>query len=665
MTKISELELGGLEELILSRLQREKYPLSLRALKKMLEDRIGGRVSLIRIKEALSELRKRGFDVKKVIVGGEEAYYLVRYGKLRLKDYYRLAGKIRTPFIASSDWHVGCLRGDALVGLGRPISEYKKGEKVLSNSLTEIRATMKRSPIENEKLIRIKPMSILPVEVTGKHPVLIAPNKGRDHSRTRISPREEELCFVNAEDLEEGDWVVLPRIGKEVDTIKLREQETHRSRTEFKVEELAEFLGFYVADGYVQNNRDRTIGLCFNALKEASLAERWKSFIERTFGKKVSVVRGENSIQLRFCFKALAEYLSKLGKARSKRVPEEILLGNEKAVRAFLKGYFDGDGCLLVKHGKDSYYSATTTSKILAYQFPLLTAKIGLLPNIQRGKSVFKGKYNGELYHIELFFNPKRPRYRVTQKYIFIPIVKLEREPLRESVYNLETENNIFACPILVHNSRGFSEQAFYELVDNIREENIRDLIIAGDLLQGLGVYRTEREDLTKYSIDEQVEEAIDYLREIPSKVRIHTIMGGHEQKIKGVHMVGFDALEAIARRLKNVNYYGYTANLELDRKYRVLVIHGRGGRSYASSYSIEKFFDSLVEKPHILILGHFHEMDLIEKPPYYKLIKPGCLQRESIYVLSKGLTSQVGWYVIEEYSEEKAIIRSRYPKVY
>lgn len=213
--------------------------------------------------------------------------------------------------------------------------------------------------------------------------------------------------------------------------------------------------------------------------------------------------------------------------------------------------------------------------------------------------------------------------------------------------------------------SKGWSEQAYHSLLEDVDSFGIKHILHAGDMLQGLGVYRTEREDLVDYSIDDQVYRAIDYLSELPSKVKFHLIMGGHEQKILGDYKMGFDACRAIANAVKNVNYYHYVANFILNRYFRLLLIHGSGGPSYASSYILEKLWRELTERPDVLVMGHFHRLNVITKTPNKLLIEPGCLQRESIYLLRKGLTAQVGWFVLNSYNHENADIQRRMPRVF
>lgn len=213
--------------------------------------------------------------------------------------------------------------------------------------------------------------------------------------------------------------------------------------------------------------------------------------------------------------------------------------------------------------------------------------------------------------------------------------------------------------------SKGFSALGFREMMEDIDKFKVKHIIHCGDMLQGLGVFTEEREDLSMFSIDEQVEGMVDLLKELPSRVKMHLIIGNHERKIRATYKQGFDACDAIAKEVKNINYYHYVAILKLNKRFNLLMLHGKGGSSYAASYNLERVFRNLTERPDILTMGHWHEMDLIEKPPNYKLFKVGTLQRESIYVLRMGLTAQIGWYILTNYDAESASIVSRYPRIY
>lgn len=212
---------------------------------------------------------------------------------------------------------------------------------------------------------------------------------------------------------------------------------------------------------------------------------------------------------------------------------------------------------------------------------------------------------------------------------------------------------------------KGWSELAFRELVKDIKAYKIKHLIHLGDLVQGLGVHSKELQDLSMNSIDEQVEATIDYLKEIPKKTNIHLTLGGHEEALKGKQKVGFDACKYIASALPNVSYYGMRLEFLLNNNHSLVGYHSRGGLTFTSSYRLERIWGELVEKPEILAIGHHHRLFHLLKPPRHLLMEVGTLCRESSYVYWRGITAQIGWYIIEDYDPEKIKLIARRPKVY
>lgn len=214
--------------------------------------------------------------------------------------------------------------------------------------------------------------------------------------------------------------------------------------------------------------------------------------------------------------------------------------------------------------------------------------------------------------------------------------------------------------------SYSFSEQGFKILMKDIEEYGIRDVIAPGDLLQSKNVHRREASDLKYFNLDEQIDGFLKKIEnELPSKTKLHTTLGNHEESVLGSLNIGLNILKRMAGMSPNIIYYGGVAKLKLDNEFQLLMLHGSGGGSYADSYRIQKIYDTLLEKPDIFVMGHLHLMDVISKPPNKHLIYAGTLQRENLFLINKGITTQVGWYIIEEYNGEKDKIIPHRPKVF
>jgi len=210
--------------------------------------------------------------------------------------------------------------------------------------------------------------------------------------------------------------------------------------------------------------------------------------------------------------------------------------------------------------------------------------------------------------------------------------------------------------------SKTFSQQAFNEMIEDCEEYGIKNIINAGDLLQGRGVHRLEAQDISLWNIDEQVSELGRLLELIPKGTKVHCVMGNHEEKLKGNVQVGYDCLKASATQFKKLKYYGHVAKLGIeDTDKTMLLMHSSGGLTYARSYRLERIYGELFEKPNIIIIGHDHRLNgPYSLGPTNIGYQSGTLQRENSFLLNKGHMSVVGWHILLEYNpcEIKSIMR-------
>jgi hypothetical protein len=213
--------------------------------------------------------------------------------------------------------------------------------------------------------------------------------------------------------------------------------------------------------------------------------------------------------------------------------------------------------------------------------------------------------------------------------------------------------------------SYGFSEIALKRMIADVEQFGVRDILIAGDLYQGRGVHRVELEDCKSLSTDTQEEWGSEILDRFPSNTRFHAVIGNHEEKLKGSIHVGHDMLLATAKRCKNFAYYGHVAKFDLNKKFTILAIHTSGGLAYAKTYRAERVFDQLAERPNLLATGHMHQLFAVGRAPNIIVCQCGTLQRENAYLLNKGVTAQVGYLLLQDFTDEDAVIRYARPKVF
>jgi DNA polymerase II small subunit len=205
--------------------------------------------------------------------------------------------------------------------------------------------------------------------------------------------------------------------------------------------------------------------------------------------------------------------------------------------------------------------------------------------------------------------------------------------------------------------------------------KSVKYLIIAGDLIDGIGVYPTQEENLAVFNISEQYELATKYLQRIPKYIKILIIPGGPHDAIRKAY-----PQPALTKKyaqslypLENVVLLGNPAHIKLHGVY-IVIFHGDSiddliqvipGLDYHKPAEIMKelmvcrhltpIYGSstwiaperedwmvLDEIPEIIHCGHTHVSDYKE----YRgsiLINSGTFQEETDYQRSLGIKPTPG----------------------
>ena len=119
--------------------------------------------------------------------------------------------------------------------------------------------------------------------------------------------------------------------------------------SEIKTEEDAYWLGFIYADGYVSDKNDFEIGL-----KESDYKHLEKFIKYLKLDTTVKYNKKYKSCRVIYRNKILVDNLKSLGviprKSLVLKFPENIIPNN--LIRHFIRGYFDGDGCISIYKNK-------------------------------------------------------------------------------------------------------------------------------------------------------------------------------------------------------------------------------------------------------------------------------------------------------------------------
>lgn len=249
--------------------------------------------------------------------------------------------------------------------------------------------------------------------------------------------------------------------------------------------DLCRLIGYYLAEGCVTKSKSRrnnyTISWTFS-IDEKEYAEDVKRILHDSFDIDVHETIQGNVRRVYISSSILGLLFGNMfGKgARNKRIPQHFLSLNNELITQLMIGWLRGDGGIVkLNDRKGNMVKATTTSISLAYQFFMLSYKIGLAPSLQKNKTS-KSFINGREikgcefnYHLNfkikadvskllpIVFSVPCEKYEKTkfshikENYsLFFPVKFVEELDFEGIVYNLEVEkvHNYTANGFLVSN---------------------------------------------------------------------------------------------------------------------------------------------------------------------------------------------------------------------
>jgi GDP-D-mannose dehydratase/intein/homing endonuclease len=270
------------------------------------------------------------------------------------------------------------------------------------------------------------------VELTGDHSVMV--------------PGGERYVAASARRLTVGDRVALVELP--------------RSSGMIVHEDVAWFLGFFVAEGCITNGKVRVYN------QDRKPLERCREILLQHVGVDSYFVQGDRGVWRLTVRKpeAFARWLHPQVYARdgNKRVPRSILNAQTEAKLAFLHGYHEGDG-LRAGYGSYEFKSFKTTSPILALGLSVLIANT----TRQRICLNTEVRATGTYYLINL--NSPDPAHANWGRHLEVPddvVKKIEEVPYEGEVWDFETEQHVFHAGLgrnLVHNSGPRRGEVFVE----------------------------------------------------------------------------------------------------------------------------------------------------------------------------------------------------------
>ena len=378
-----------------------------------------------------------------------------------------------------------CVTPDTMIlGDNKPISEYAIRDQVTGASgLVGVTETFRREFVGD--VIKIAGRGMLPFSVTPEHPVYTL--ERTLHSRKGVyseSPvwREAGLLRASPHVKKDGtfllpngahDCLLIPRVKGTIDApaidlavfanakgVNIVKGRGGNPPLQFPLDpDTAWMLGLYVAEGWSTTSHDVSFSLGHD---EGHLVRRLVAVAE-SLGYHPHVGERRTSTVVRFSSSILArafrEWCGHL--AENKKIPDFILYNKEEELlKAFIAGYFDGDGSRITDPRGPVFDRAVTTSRLLAMQVQLAFARLGKFARISVGHRAGTATIEGrkvntrDAYDISVLSSERKVSdHRVGPDFITIPIRSVTREGYSGRVMNLETSDNTYLVSnAVVHN---------------------------------------------------------------------------------------------------------------------------------------------------------------------------------------------------------------------
>ena len=378
-----------------------------------------------------------------------------------------------------------CVPPDTVIlGDNKQISEYVVGDRVTGTTgLVDVVQTFERQ--YHGRLVKITGRGMLPLLATPEHPILTVERRLSSGKGTYLSTKTWKGAgdLVSAPPVKRDgkflfptgthDCLLIPRSAGFVDSeaIPLSEFTTRKGMnivrgrglnppTEFPLTpDTAWLLGIYVAEGWNTLNHDVYFSLNHN---EADLISRIFEICQ-SLGYSPQVKKRETATVVRFSSAIMARALREWcgSGAEDKRIPDFVLYHKDlQLLKAFLKGYLEGDGCKIRDERGPEFLRSDTTSKMLALQLQLAYARLGEFARINKKASGGPERLLGrtvmthDSYTVSTLASERKVSdFQITPDFIVVPIRRIERVEYSGKVHNIGTGDNTYLVSnAAVHN---------------------------------------------------------------------------------------------------------------------------------------------------------------------------------------------------------------------
>lgn len=181
-------------------------------------------------------------------------------------------------------------------------------------------------------------------------------------------------------------------------------------------------------------------------------------------------------------------------------------------------------------------------------------------------------------------------------------------------------------------------------LYEQAEDRQVNYVLHSGDVTEGLSGRPQQLYELKENSYIGQRDYVIDKYPK--SDIPTYMIAGNHD--FWWIKQCGADIVKDISTQRPDLHYLGSDCEDLQIGKLKIRLFHGKSGQSYAKSYKLQKYLDSIPseELPHILQTGHIHQAFYM-KQGLTNCFQTSCLQDLTPYERSQGFSSDKSvWWV-------------------
>jgi len=278
--------------------------------------------------------------------------------------------------------------------------------------------------------------------------------------------------WVRADALRKDDILLYPcfELSEKVSIVEVQSRKTKGGfclpSTLLLSADLGELLGWYIAEGCSNQQNKSNVSFFLNK-KEKQEAQRIRQLLRSFFGVEARLRYLPTSLSVTVNCAHLNRWLTlQFGHlAKNKKLPSWFLNAPKDFLRAFIRAYFEGDGCYSRSGKKRWVASAGSASRALLEQIGVILSGFKIASSFHEGvnaRSVINGRQIKEsrLYCLYVYglasqdifdkHNTKRASSYLSKGYLFRRIKRISRRPYIGEV-----------CDITVDKDQSFSTTAF------------------------------------------------------------------------------------------------------------------------------------------------------------------------------------------------------------